>query len=49
LGHIARLNTRLSADRLIEESEIIAESVDKGGVRIVSAFYSPETGEADLV
>ena len=45
---IARLNTRLSADRLIEESEIIAESVDNDGARIVGAFYCPETGKAEL-
>lgn len=45
---VARLNTRLSAERLIEESEIISGAVENDGVRIVSAFYYPGTGVAEL-
>ena len=45
---VARLNTRLSADRLIAESDIIREAVENDGVRIVTAFYHTGTGEVEL-
>ena len=45
---VARINTRLSADRLIEESDIIRGAVENEDVRIVTAFYHPGTGEVEL-
>ena len=46
---VARRSARLSAERLVTDSEIIRESVDHGGVRIVTAFYHPATGQIEPV
>jgi len=46
---VARLNAKLTAERLIADSDIIREAVDNDGVRIATAFYSPGTGEIELV
>ena len=45
----ARRNTQLSAKRLVSDSKIIRDAVDHGGVRIVTAFYHPGTGQIELV
>lgn len=45
---VARLNTKLSADRLIAESDIIREAVRDQGVRVATAFYYPGTGEVEF-
>ncbi len=45
---VARLNATLTGERLIEESGIIRAAVDNDAVRIVTAFYSPGTGEIEL-
>jgi len=34
---------------LVAESDIIRDAVAQGGVRIVTAFYHPGTGEIELV
>ena len=46
---VARLNAKLNAERLIAESEIIREASQNDGVKIVTAFYYPGTGEVELV
>ena len=46
---VARFNAKLSAERLIDESDIIREAVENDGVKIVTGFYFPATGEIELV
>lgn len=46
---VAQRNTRLSAERLVTESDIIREAVEHDGTRIVTAFYQPGTGQIELV
>ncbi len=46
---VARLNAELSLQRMVAESEIIRSGVDNDGVGIMTAFYTPGTGEVDLV
>ena len=46
---VARRNTQLSAERLVTVSDIISEAVAHDGVRIVTAFYHPSSGQIDLV
>jgi carbonic anhydrase len=46
---VARLNAKLNAKRLVEESDLIREAVENDGVRIVTGFYIPSTGAIELV
>ncbi len=45
---VDRLSAKLNAERLLAESEIIREAIENDGVRIVTAFYHPGTGETEL-
>jgi carbonic anhydrase len=49
VDEVARLNAKLNAERMLEESEIVRQAVDSGDVRIVTVFYDPGTGEANLI
>jgi len=46
---VARRNAQVSAERLVTESDIIRDAVENDGVRIVTAFYHPSTGQIELV
>ena len=44
----ARHNAKLTANRLTGKSDIIKRAVETDGVRVVSAFYSLESGAVDF-
>lgn len=46
---VARRNTHVSAERLVTKSDIIRNAVENDGVRIVTAFYHPSTGQIELL
>ena len=46
---VAKRNARLNAERLVTESDTIRKAVENDGVKIVTAFYTPGTGAAELV
>jgi len=46
---VAQRNTQVSAERLVSESDIIREAVQHDGVRVITAFYHPGTGQIELV
>jgi len=48
VNSVARLNAQNTARRLQSESEIIGRAVKEEGVRVVSAFYSLESGAVDF-
>lgn len=41
----ARRNARISAERLVKESDIIRAATEKGGVQIITAFYHISNGK----
>jgi carbonic anhydrase len=45
---VARRNASVSADRLVQESEIIRLAIERDGVRIVTAFYDLLTGTVEF-
>jgi carbonic anhydrase len=45
---VARLNAKLSAERLVQESAIIRDALESDGVRIIPAFYHQGTGRIEL-
>jgi carbonic anhydrase len=45
---VAQRNAEISAGRLTEQSDIIRHAVGSDGVRVVTAFYHPGTGQTDL-
>ena len=45
IDDIAIINAKLTAEKLYNESPIIAEAVDNNKIEIVHAFYSLETGK----
>jgi carbonic anhydrase len=49
VDEVARRNATLSADEMSAKSDIIREAVEDGGVKVVTAFYHPGTGEVDLI
>ncbi len=48
-GAVARQNTIVSAERLVAESDTIRAAIADGGVRVVTAFYHPVSGQIELV
>ena len=45
---VARRNARISAERLINESDIIRVATEEGGVKIVTAFFHFSNGEVEF-
>ena len=45
---VAKRNARMQAERLTSESEIIREATEKGGVRIVTAFFHLADGKVEF-
>ncbi len=45
---IARRNARNSAERLVNESDIIRAATEKDGVKIVTAFFHLSSGEVEF-
>ncbi|MCK9995692.1 MAG: carbonic anhydrase [Candidatus Krumholzibacteria bacterium] len=45
---IARRNTRVSADRMINESDILRSAVEKDDVKIVTAFFHFSNSEVEF-
>lgn len=45
---VARLNARLSANRLVDKSDVIRSAVESDGVSIVTAFYDLQTGVVEF-
>ena len=45
---VARRNAKISAERLINESDIMREATEKDGVRIVTAFFHFTNGEVEF-
>jgi len=46
---VVKKNAELSADDLYNRSAIIKNAVDKGELKIVSAFYNLGTGNVDFM
>ncbi len=44
----ARANARLTADRLVDASEVLRGAVENDGLRIVPAFFDFATGEVEF-
>jgi len=45
---VARRNARISAERLVTESDIIRAATREGGARIVTAFFHLSNGEVEF-
>jgi carbonic anhydrase len=48
LDRIVKDNANTSAQTLVDQSEIIANAVESGGVKIVSAYYSLSSGAVEF-
>jgi carbonic anhydrase len=48
VNHTVKANAQSGADRIVKESPIVAELVDHGKVRVVSAVYDIESGEVEF-
>jgi len=49
INDIAKLNAKLTATELYENSKLISDAVNKGELKIVSAYYNLDSGKVDFL